>query len=179
MSRFFAVYILVATLITLFSSEVVSAASEQLDENEIKAAYLYNFAKYVEWPKESAHPSITFCVTGSSSFNTSSIASLAGKTIKNRKTVIKEMGINDDISDCNLLFINASAREKLPQILRAATENSILTVSDIKDFTGIGGIIELVHLNNKIRFRINNRAAKESALKISSRLLSLAVSVSE
>ncbi|NVO00779.1 MAG: YfiR family protein [Geobacteraceae bacterium] len=182
MTRFPPLIIVVASLFLMLQTEMVFAQSARLDENEVKAAYIYNFAKYVEWPvTTSAQETSTlyFCVIGYAPFNASVMAPLTEKQLKNRRVSIRELTFDDDISRCNLLFINPQARNNLTNILKSATENSILTVSDIKGFATAGGIIEFIPMGNKIRFRINNRSARMSNLKISSQLLNLATSVIE
>lgn len=182
MTRFLPLKIIIASLFMMLQTEILFAQSSRLDENEVKAAYLYNFVKYVEWPVTTSaqeNSTLYFCVIGNAPFNASVMTSLAEKPLKNRKVSIKELTFDDNISHCDLLFINSQVRNNLTNILKSATENSILTVSDIKGFATTGGIIEFIMINNKIRFRINNRSARMSNLKISSHLLNLATSVIE
>jgi hypothetical protein len=165
--------------LTLFCPHAGWAESSQLNESEVKASYLYNFAKYVEWPA-SAFPRentpLTICIVGKSPLN-EVIESLAGKTIKNRRLVVRQFSKIEDLNECNILFINASVKTTLPQLLAAIAPRSILTVSDCKGFAAAGGVIEFVPVGEKIRFGINNRAAQHVNLRISSHLLRLATTV--
>lgn len=181
MIKFIAHFILMIAVLTLFCPEAVCAEPDRLTENEIKAAYLYNFAKYVDWPA-TAFPSestpLTLCIIGKSPLNPV-IESLAKKTIKNRGLAIRQLSEIEDLNGCNILFVNAALKSSLPQILAAAVPFSILTVSDYKGFAAVGGNIEFVPVGDKIRFAINNRTAKRADLKISSHLLRLATTVIE
>ncbi len=148
----------------------------KLTENEVKASYLYNFAKYVEWPS-SAFPRentpLIICIVGNSPIN-EVIETLSGKTVRNRKLVVRHFSRIEDLSECQLLFINASVKSPPTQILSVAASRSILTVSDSRGFAASGGIIEFTQVGGKIRFIINNKAALSSSLQISSHLLRLA-----
>lgn len=181
MIKNFAYSTLVLACLALFLPHAGWADSAQLNEHEIKASYLYNFAKYVEWPatalsRESS--SLTICIVGKSPLN-DVIESLAGKPIKNRRIVIRQFSRVEDLSECNILFINASAKGSLTQILSSISSRSILTVSDCTGFAAAGGAIEFVPTGDKIRFKINNRAAQHVNLRISSHLLRLATTVIE
>lgn len=173
----FSIMIILALFLSLLPGICLSDSS-RLDENEVKAAYLYNFAKYVDWPSPDGS-TVIFCVIGSAPLNISTLLPLAEKPIKNHRIMIRELKHSEDIDLCNLLFINSYSKNSISHILKSAVENSILTVSDQSGFTANGGIIEFIPINNKIRFKINNRVAKQSNIKISSRLLNLATSVIE
>jgi len=157
------------------------AESKHLNEYEVKAAYLYNFAKYVDWPASTPrreNASLTICIVGKSPLN-DVIETLAGKTIKNRRLVIRQFSRIEDLSECNILFVNAAVKTSLTQLLASISPRSILTVSDCKGFAAAGGMIELVPAGDKIKFDINNRAAQLVNLRISSHLLRLATTVLE
>jgi hypothetical protein len=179
MIKSFARSFLVAAYLTLFCLHAGWAESSQLNEYEVKAAYLYNFAKFVEWPT-AAFPRdnspLTICIIGKSPLN-DVIESLAGKTIKNRRLIIRQFSRIEDLNECNILFINAAVKTSIAQMLVSTAPRSILTVSDYNGFASAGGVIEFVPVGDKIRFKINNRAAQHENLRISSHLLRLATSV--
>jgi hypothetical protein len=161
--------LLAVACLTLFCPDAGKAETVKLSENEVKASYLYNFAKYVEWPAAvfpRENSPLTICIVGKSPMN-EVIESLAGKSIKNRRLVIRQFSRIEDLSDCNILFINATVK------------TSILTVSDQNGFAAAGGMIEYVPVGSKIRFKINNRAAKQVNLQISSHLLRLSTTAME
>jgi hypothetical protein len=174
-------YYIVVAIMMLISPHFGWAESSQLNEYEVKAAYLYNFAKFVEWPVAvlpREDTPLNVCIAGKSPIN-DTIDSLAGKTVKYHRLVIRHLSRADDLSECQILFVNASQKISLPQILAAAASRTILTVSDSKGFSAAGGIIEFVQVGDKIRFEINKRASRQVKLQISSHLLRLATNVIE
>jgi hypothetical protein len=153
--------------------------SNQLNEYEVKTAYLYNFVKYVDWPAAAfsrENTPLTICIVGKSPMN-EVIESLSGKTVKNRKLVIRQFSRIEDLSECHMLFVNTTVKTPLSQIIASASARSILTVSDSKGFAAAGGIIEFIPVGGKIKFEINNRAALLVNLQISSHLLRLATTI--
>lgn len=181
MIKFFAQFILATALLTLFSLQTARGESISLGEYEVKTAYIYNFAKYVDWPPGTLHnnsSNLFFCIIGKSPLN-AVMESLSEKNIKGRRITVRQLKQLESLDNCNLLFVNADMKSHLPEILALATPRSILTVSDYKGFAAEGGIIEFVPVKDKIRFEINNRSAKKTNLKISSQLLSLAKTVFE
>jgi len=145
-------------------------------EYEIKAALLYNFAKFVEWPDEAVPETsapLTLCILGDDPFGPA-LESIDGKTIRSRRLVIKRPVTARDVSACHILFISSSEEKHLAQILEVLRTSSTLTIGEMQGFTQNGGIINLAVESNKVRFEINANAADRAGLKISSKLLSLA-----
>lgn len=178
MIRYIAHLLLPAVLLLLLSPVPSLAEGKLLDEYEVKAAYLYNFAKYVDWPVNSisANATMNYCIMGSGPMS-SPIRSLEGKFARNRRVTVRELNQNDNIGGCHVLFINEAHSGQLPHILAATT--GVLTVSDDKGFATAGGIIEFIPVGGKIKFMINHRSARQANLRVSSRLLSLATKVIE
>jgi hypothetical protein len=154
----------------------VSAEAKPSPEYLIKAAFLFNFAKFVEWPadafKDDLSP-INLCILGIDPFGPA-LDILKDKKVKGRPLRIKRVHKVDDIEACHILFISASEKENLKQILYALRNLSTLTVSEIEGFAQMGGIINFIIVNKKVHFEINTDAAEQSRLKISSQLLKLA-----
>jgi hypothetical protein len=161
------------SVITMFD---ISAETKASPEYLIKAAFLFNFAKFVEWPaasfKDDLSP-INLCILGTDPFGPA-LDTLKDKTIKGRPLKIKRANKVDDIEACHILFISASEKEILKQILYTLKNSNILTVSEIEGFAQMGGIINFIIVNKKVHFEINPEAAERSKLKISSQLLKLA-----
>jgi uncharacterized protein DUF4154 len=146
-------------------------------EYEVKAALLFNFAKFVAWPAESfASTDAPFAigVVGSDPFGPSLERMLAGKTIGGRAIVIRRWRNARDRGACQLLFVSASEQDHLQEVLDGLREEPVLTVGDMPRFAAKGGIIGLTLSDNRIRFEINESRADALHLAISSRLLSLA-----
>ena len=143
---------------------------------QLKAAFLANFAQYVEWPKEafaSDDAPFVFGVLGSNPFGSVLSDLVAGETINGRKAVVQNYKSADEIRDCHVLFISDSEQFRLPSVLRTLKGRNILTVSDLDGFTTSGGMIRFV-TQSRIRFRINLAAARDANLTVSSKLLRLA-----
>ena len=159
----------------------VSAESRMPSEYQVKAAFLYNFAKFVEWPETALSSSmapLNICILGKNPFN-ASLDDIRGKTVSGRPLSIR---INPDIEkldQCHILFICASEKNQLSNIIQRLNNASVLTVADMEGFTSAGGMINLVMQDNKVSFDINLKSARLAGLKISSRLLKLANTVRE
>ena len=142
----------------------------------IKAAFLYNFAKFVEWPAEALPDigiSITFGIVGDNPFG-GALESMEGKTVKGRKVVIRQFKGVQDLKFVHILFVSSSEKKRLPKIMKTIKDWNVLTVGDTEGFTEVGGIINLIIVRNKVRFEINAVNAQQARLKISSKLLKLA-----
>lgn len=149
-------------------------------EYQIKAAFLYNFAKFVGWPAHAfkeARSTMTLCVLGSDPFGAALDQAIAGKTVAGRKMVVARFEGLPHLDVCHILFISPSERDRLAQILDTLTGSSVLTVGDTERFAHQGGMINFYVDENKVRFEINERAAERAGLKISSKLLKLATIV--
>lgn len=146
-------------------------------EHEIKAAFIYNFAKFIEWPETQftdAEAPLVLGILGSDPID-AALDSLANKTVRGRQLTIQRIAAPENLSQCHMLYICKSEKPDLKQIIEHLGNQPILTISDIPDFNKTGGHINLVLRQNKIRFIINSAAAKKANLKISSRLLKLSL----
>lgn len=155
-----------------------AADSPAPTEYQIKAAFIYNFAKFVEWPPETfATPDkpIILGVLGDESVG-QDLAVIDGKVVGTHPIKVRRFRYLPDIAECHILFILPSQRMELPAIVQAVRTRAILTICEgAKDFARVGTIINLVKTpEDKIRFEINVDAAKRAGLKIESPLLNLA-----
>ena len=151
-------------------------AQEVLSEYQVKAAFLFNFLKFVEWPADAfADPfaPIVIGIVGADPFGDALPQVIVGKTIQGRDLVIRRYRSGESLKNCHILFINAEEKKRFPQIIAGLSGTSVLTVADVDGFLDLGGIIQFRQENNHIRFAINVDAAAKSRLKISSKLLSL------
>lgn len=149
-------------------------------EYQVKAACLYNFAKFVDWPP-AAFPDqkspIVFGILGEDPFGNVLEGFIKNKTINGRTLTIKRSRRVEDLKNCQILFISRSEQARLAQILTALKGLNILTVSDTEEFLADGGIINFKMQGDKVRFEVNLATAQRAALKISSELLELAIAV--
>jgi len=150
-----------------------SASSEYL----VKAGFIYNFAKLVEWPTAAfAQPDspIVIGIWGTDPFGPIIDKVLEGKKINEHGFLIKRLRSIADAKDCNILFVSSSETAHLGDAIRLAKSTHVLTIGEIPGFANRGGIINLTLEDNKVRFEVNVDAAKDAELNISSRLLALA-----
>src|SRR6266581_8438806 len=148
-----------------------SAQSLSSREYEIKAAYLYNFIKYVDWP--SYGDTISIGVLGNDPFGTA-LAPLNGKIVKGRRLLIKHLDSVREAQQCQIIFVSSSEKQRLQEIFESLKSARVLTVGETQGFADGGGIINFIEENNKVRFEINAEAARRTGLNISSELLKLA-----
>lgn len=148
-----------------------------VQEYQIKAAFLYNFAKFVDWPEEPAGTSapLVIAVFGRDPFGPSLEQTVAGKTVNGRPLLIRRTSRLEELLPCHILFVSSSEKRRLNQIWQALDNASVLTVSDMEEFLGLGGAVGFLIEESKIRSGINLQAARRTGLRISSRLLSLAI----
>ena len=148
-------------------------------EYQVKAAYLYNFAKFVEWPPEvmSSDSSFNICVLGRDPFDSTFQTTIAGESIKGKNVLVKRIPRAQDASGCQILFISSSEEARLKDILDVLDKMSVLTVSDMPQFTRRGGMIQFVTEANRVRFEVNLTSAERTGLTLSSQLLKVAIGV--
>ncbi len=173
---------LLAALLTLLLAIHLAAtpqgqAQVALTEYQVKAAYLFNFLKFVEYPSDSfADPlaPIVIGVVGEDPFGSALPQVVTGKTVQGRDLVIRIYRAGEDLRGAHILFISASERKRLPMILSSLHGSSVLTVADMEGFLDAGGMIQFLSENDRVRFAINVDATSRAKLKMSSKLLSLA-----
>jgi hypothetical protein len=154
--------------------------SRDSTEYEVKAAFLYNFAKFVEWPEGAFHGSddaLTFCVLGEDPFNGALDRAVSGKIIDGHPLRVSRPRQISDLRSCKILFLAASERKNLPQLLASLRGAPVLTVGDSEHFIQAGGMIGFLIDDNKVKFEINVRATGDARLSASSKLLALAKTV--
>ena len=179
------IILLLSAMVGLAAGTV--SAQKAPSEYEVKAAFLYNFIKFVEWPTN-AFPAkdspIVIGVLGSDPFLDSSSSAnyleqaIAGKSIEERKVIVRHLERTANLKDCQLLFVSASEKSHLKEILDGLRGDPVLTVSETDNFCEQGGIINFIKQSGKVRFEINPGVAEQGQLKISSRLLNVAKIVS-
>lgn len=183
-------YILLLTWFCLAfgATPFVRADSEESKEYHIKAAFLYNFIKFIDWPKEKIADSnsITIGIIGENPFG-KAFEALKDKKVKDKKVLIKqfqsveEMKLPSEqieaIRKCHVLFVCRSEVKYLRRIMDCVKDHSVLAVGDMANCLESGVIINFIKEDKKVRFEINNREAKKANLDIRSKLLRLAKKV--
>jgi hypothetical protein len=155
-----------------------AARAQMAPEYEVKAGFLYNFAKFVTWPPnvfDDPNSPIIIGILGADPFGEGIGDVLAGETAQGRPIRVREIArIDDGRPECHVLFVSQSERRNLPRILRILAATPVLTVGDNDDFAALGGIIQFFLDQGRVRFIINVAASRRAGLKISSQLLRLA-----
>ena len=170
---------LIMALTALYSLPIFlppAQAEGQFEEFQVKSAFLYNFAKFVEWPSETFHDSdspVKICVLGKDPFG-ESLDRLRDKNVGSRKLVIERLKRGASPDRCQILFISDSEKNNAAEILRGVRKRPVLTVGDMKGFLQSGGIINFITKGNQVSLEINLDAAERSKLRVSSQLLQVA-----
>ncbi|MBI4523505.1 MAG: YfiR family protein [Deltaproteobacteria bacterium] len=171
-ARLMLVWLLVTVLL-----EAAGATEIELPEYRVKAAFLYNFAKFVDWPSKAfSNPraAFGFCVLGEDPFGSDLEDVVKGKTVNERESALKRIRGLQGLDGCHIVFVSPSEQERYAQILRSLRNAPVLTVGETAEFTKMGGIISFYLDGDRIRLEINIDAGERAGLKISSRLLKLA-----
>jgi hypothetical protein len=142
-------------------------------EYEIKAAFLYKVAGFVQWPDDRSGGAIAVCVTGEDPFGSLLDEAIKGKSLNGRPFTVMRFRKGQEVSGCPMVFIAASERKRLDQILRSLPPG-VLTVGDMPGFCESGGMIAFDLRDSRVHLRINLEAARRARLQFSSKLLSLA-----
>jgi hypothetical protein len=160
---------------------MTAAAQSRAPEYQVKAAFLYNFAKFVEWPSPSfPGPSTPFriCVLGRNPFGDALTNIVQGKSISGHAILSLQVQSPAEARSCHVLFLSHSDPETLRQSLDRLPDLPVLTVGESADFLPLGGMINFVLEQDRVRFEINLAAAERHHLKLSSKLLAVARVVS-
>lgn len=151
-------------------------AAAQPKEYQVKAAFLFNFAQFVEWP-DSVFPSpdgpFYVGVLGDDPFGTALDEVVRGEAISGHKMVVQRSRQMADLKNCQMIFVSKSEKSRVPEILAAAGSRPVLMVGDVSGFARSGGGINFILEGAKVRFEINPGAARTRGLKFNSQLLSL------
>lgn len=161
-------------LLALFAIWIANCGTgiaEAPSPEQVKAALVFNFARYVEWPQKEGNE-IVFGVMGSEAFYRTFRDMVDGKSLGGRKVVIRRFDTPADIEPTHILFTGSDAKLAASAVERVRGR-SVLTVGDSPAFLSSGGMINLVTRDDKVRFEINAAAAKRAGLSISSALLAL------
>jgi hypothetical protein len=164
-------------ILLLVSSLKLSAQTAISLENQVKATFLFNFARFVDWPAKAfsdADAPFIIGVLGEDPFGSYLDETVRGERVNGHPLTVQRYRRVNEIKACQVLFISRSEADRLEQILASLRGRSILTVGDTDDFAARGGMIRLAPEKNKVRMRVNLNAVKAATLTISSKLLRVA-----
>lgn len=152
----------------------IGAAQGAVPKEQIKAALVFNFLKFTEWPADTANGPLTLCVAGPDRKTEAAFAQVQGRMIENRTIQVRTVR-GGDVAACHLLYIHDIGRDLLTHVV--AGNPNLLTVGDQDDFTEAGGVIGLVEYQGRLQFKVNLDMLKRGNYKLSSQLLRLAVNM--
>ncbi len=167
----------IAAGLVLLAATLAGADQPAVGEYQLKAVFLFNLAKFVEWPTQAfgdAHDPFTICLAGANPFGSSLDDEVRGKTVETRPISIHPVSNAQEARKCQILYVPASEHKREHSLLDALQSASVLTVGDANDFTKDGGIVQLRQIDSHIHIELVPEAATRANLRISSRLLSLA-----
>lgn len=171
----------VVLLLALFALSSFPAAQESSAdlEHQVKAAFLYNFARFVEWPPDtpSGEASFVIGILGSDATSLALEETVQGKSVGGRTIRVRPVKTQEEATQCHMLFVGSETPDRLARLLKAVRGSAVLTVGDSDTFAREGGIVNFVMQDHHVRFAVNTDAAERAGLKISSKLLQLAIIV--
>jgi uncharacterized protein DUF4154 len=161
----------------MFGYAVVGSVAQEVGEYQVKAAYIYNFAKFVAWPTQTVPDSsrpLRICTFQNAQFQELLIATIKGKGIGSHPLLITNVGDSDRARLCHLLFISSAHQSQAAAIVEDLKDSSVLTVGDMDRFLEQGGMINLIVRDSHVQFEVNERAAVREGLHINACMLSVA-----
>ena len=170
-----------SVLLLLFCTTVASVLAQDVTEVRLKGAFLFNFARFTDWPADVFHADspVSACVVGDRAVGEAFSQTVKGKLLAGRPIVVTFVAATTPLPACHLLYVSGVDDARVAEIVSTVRDVPILTVSDADAFTKRGGIIQIFVESGKMKFRINAKSAKRARLQLSSRLLALAEVVDE
>jgi len=168
---------MLSSLLLVGAALQLRAEAPAFDEYQVKAAFLYNFAKFVQWPlgtfANSTDP-IGICIVGQNPFGSTLEKMVQGKKVGDRTFAVRRLADTQQAGQCQILFIGATESKRTRGLLDAVKSTGVLTVGESDDFTALGGIITLRLEGPRVHIQIALDTAEHAKLKVSSKLLNLA-----
>jgi hypothetical protein len=158
------------------SPAILLAGADAVAASALKAAFLFNFAKFSGWPADALAPGqrLAMCVVGDAAVADALGQAIKGHTIEGHELTVRVLKVEESASGCHLLYVSAPAIKRSAALLLAARSASVFSVSDADNFAESGGVAQLIVENERMRFAVNIASAQRGRLNISSKLLSLA-----
>jgi len=167
-----------ASALGLLFATLNPAVTDNRPEYQIKAAFLLNFTRFVDWPEPpDASDSFTLCVVGRDPFGATLDEVAGGQVVHGRPLLIRRNIGLAELRSCRVVFLASSEMYRSKEVIESLTDCSVLTVGEARDFAVHGGVINFVMQDGKVRFQVNLAAAARAHLKVNFRLLQLAIIV--
>jgi YfiR/HmsC-like len=175
MNRLSRGWLVLLTVVGGLAASPQATLAAELTEYQLKAAFLYNFAVFTEWPAE-VGTTLNLCVLGPDPFG-EEINELHGKAVGNRSLALQRKAVGDSVKACQIVFISAPAHRNIPRILDELRDKPVLTVAESLGAGRLGVALNMAVVQNKITFEASQAAARSARLTLSSKLLRLATEV--
>ncbi len=171
--------LLFCTMVAMLFAMSIAQGQPKPTEYQVEATYLYNFGQFVKWPADTAATPNSFdiCVLGQDPFGPVLNTILADETIAGKSVVARRILTPQEGLNCHVLFISSSESSRLKNILTTLGGASVLTVSDLPQFTQRGGMVQFILQQDRVRFEVNLAATESARLTLSSELLKVATNV--
>lgn len=169
-------WILLAGFVCIAWTWPAASQTGQLTESEVKAGFVFNLTKFVEWPEgvlAGIRDPIILCIVGGDPLGNVLNRVVHGQSVRGRTISVRRYDFGEDLRHCQVLFVSGSEQTRVPQIVESLRRASVLTVSDTNRFAEAGGVVEFSVEGDRVRFVINRDAANEAKLQISAKLLTL------
>src|SRR5947209_4939769 len=154
-----------------------AVAQQKATEEQVKAAYLYNFGKFATWPADANVGEFRLCVMGENPFGRELENAVKGENIGGAPVRVVYIRDVREVSGCRVAFVSASERGRAREVVATLAKEHVLAVSDMPDFLDRGGMIALVRDGSRVRFEVNVKAADAAGIGLSSELLRVAKQV--
>jgi hypothetical protein len=174
--------LVILAAISLGLASQAGCGAQSATEYQLKAAYLFNFLKFVEWPDappKELQPKWVIGVIGTSPVGDELLKLVESKNVLGKELEVKTFKSTENLRSCNILFVSDSEKKRLPAILASLRGSSVMTVADMDHFIDAGGMVQFVVESERVRISIDVGATGRARLKISSKLLALARAVTE
>lgn len=170
-------HILLLVLLGLLLAAPPGARATNYSSEEIKLAFLFNFAKFISWPKQTGNDDeFVIGIYGEETFGPALI-DLKGKQVRGKRLRVSQVSTYSEAVRCQILYLGGTQTGRLSGLLAALDGRPVLTVSDVPGFIGEGGMIGLLEQDQRIRFALNLRTITAAGLRVDAQLLKLALAV--
>jgi hypothetical protein len=170
---------LAVAVVAVLLGGAVHVGAQDVTEVGLKGAFIFNFARFTDWPPDqlASSSTVSACVVGDRMVSEALLNSVSGQRLNGRSIVVSFINPNAPLPACHVLYVSGVERVRMAEIVEGLRELPVLTISDDDTFLKVGGIIQIFIESGKMRFRINPHSAKRARLQLSSQLLALAVLV--
>lgn len=161
-------------LVFVLGAEATSMSAQPVQEHEIKAAMLFNFARFVEWPPhafENERAPLVIGILGGDPFGPLLDELVRNEVVKDRSVAVRRLQRLEDADRCQILFIGDTEAGRFERILKTLQDRPVLTVGNLEGFARSGGMVRFLTVHGRIRLRVNLAAARGAGLQISSKIL--------